>query len=452
VRVHAITKALAAIAAATAVTVPAVSASADTPTPSTANTPAARSATGPAHYAGLWMPGKGGNWWVGSDKVRENGRTVIVDCVIPGAELLTPAAVRTGIYGSKRQSAELAYIMASWGTSSSGSVAAGARLAMLKIVGRPIPGLRVPAKIAAYARNDLLNAERYAGPDKASVTFTHEPTTPGQPGTAVFTVTSATGHPVTVPSQYTATAAAIIDRGQSGTPVRFTRTGTSPVRVTATATVTSGQVTIGTAPHGQTLIGALAASVTASAGYQARPAAVRSTVACNCDGTGNVTATVTQAAGAAEGRYAMFANGIPDGSVTLAASRHGQAARIENAATVTAGAVITFTVSYKIGGRWTAPASLGGTFTVICPAMPALTQKCACSLALSLANPLPKSSPYTESLVYSIAGKTYTVAIPAGGSKSVPLGITSGSVTYYAEVQRNGKIVATTPKMIGGFA
>jgi hypothetical protein len=457
-RIRSITGVFAAAAVAvSAVIVPAAVASADTPvTPNSPSTLAAHAATVPTHHAGVWMSyvkdGQTLQYWMGSDNVLENGRNVIADCVIPGAPLLQPTAVRTGRYGSKRQSAELGYIMYNWGTSPIGSVAAGARLEMLAILGRSIPGLKVPAKIATYARNDLLNAERYAGPDdKASVTFTHEPTTPGQPGTALFAIVSATGHPIGgIPVRFYASAASIAADARSGVPERFTRTETRPVRVSGTAVIASGDVTIATAPHGQALVSALPARVTASSSYQAFPAPVRSTVTCNCNGTGNVTATVSQAAGAAEGQYTLYVNGKARTTVTVPAGKHGAHAVLK--VTAPDGAVITFAARHRIGGRWTALVRLGGTFTVICPAMPSLTAKCQCRVTLSLANSLPKSSPYTEDLVYTVGGKTYTITIPAGASKTVTFGVSSGQMTYFAEVQRGGVAVTSTPKMLGGSA
>jgi len=439
--------------AAAAVTIPAGIASADTPVPNGAHAAAmtARTANAPAYHAGEWLPGKGGNWWMGSVDVRENGKNEIAICVVPGAALLTPTSVRTGIYGSERQSAELGYVMANWGTSSSGSVAAGARLAMLAIVGRPIPGLKVPAKIAVYAKDDLLNAERYAGPDTAAVVFGGRPATPGQESGVKLDVTSAAGHAIPgIPVRFTAVSASIAAAGRSGDWEAFTRTSPSPVRVTGTATVASSEVVIGTAPHAQTLISALPARVSAAASYQASPAPVRSAVACNCDGTGNVTGTVSQAAGSAEGQYTLYVNGKPRTTVTIPAGKHGQTAELK-AANVPDGAVVTFTARYKVAGKWTAAIALGGTFKVVCPVTP--TAKCECATggtgyaqALTLVN----TSPYAETVTWNAGGAADSMTVPAGTSKTTVVPLKLGQMLTYSGSVHVGKVTATTPVFITG--
>jgi hypothetical protein len=436
---------------AAAVTIPAGIASADTPTgPGAQIASTAHASTTPTPHAGVYMYAKGARWWVGSLNVRENGQNAIAICVIPGAALLTPTSVRTGVYGTERQSAELDYVMASWGVSPSGSVAAGARLAMLKITGRSIPGLQVPARIAAYAANDLLNAERYAGPDTASVVFGGKPTTPGQAGSVKMDVISKTGHEVPgIPVRFTPGSASLAANGHSGEWEKFTRTSPAPVRVSGTAAVTSDEVTIGTAPHGQTLISASPASVKAGNGYQASPAPVKATVACNCDGTGNITGHVSQAAGAAEGQYAMLVNGKAVATVTVLASRHAAAGVLK--ATAPDGAVVTFTARYKVGGKWTAPIGLGGTYKVVCPVTP--TAKCLCATggsgyaqALTLVN----SSPFAETVNWDAAGTAGSMTVPAGASKTVTVPLKPHQMIAYSGTVHAGKVTATTPVFIAG--
>jgi hypothetical protein len=398
------------------------------------------------------MNGKGGRWWVGSDKVRENGITVITDCVLPGAALLTPTSVHAGLYGSKRETALLGWVMYHYGASPSDAVAAGGRLAMLKIVGRPIPGLKVPAKIAAYAKADLANAQRNAGPGTGSVVFGGKPATPGQSAGVKMDVTSASGHAITgIPVRFTAVSAQIAAGAGSGGWRAFTRTSPAPVTVTGAVTVASAVVTIGTAPHGQTLISALAATVTATASYQASPAPVRSAVECNCDGTGNPTGTVTQAAGSAEGQYTLYVNGKATATVTIRAGKHAQSAELK-AGNVPDGWLVAFTARYRIGGRWTAPVALGGSFTVICPVMPVV--RCACAAggtgyaqALTLDN---ASNPFAEIVTWTAGGKTYTATVPAFGSKTVTVVLKPGELLDYYGTVRAGGVTATTLTGITG--
>lgn len=439
-RARTITALAAAVTATAAAVIPVSSAFADTPVPAASTgTPAARTAAVPEHHAGLWMAWAGtGKYWVGSVTVRENGKTVIADCVIPGAALVTPTSVRNGTYGSERETAELSYVMYAWGTSSSDSVAAGARLAMLRIVGRPIPGLQVPAKIAGYATADVLNARRYAGKDTGAVVFGDKPTTPGQAsGSVKMDIVSAEHFRVTgVPVRFTAVSASLSAAGRSGEWKAFTRTSPAGVRVKGTAVVASpDEVTIGTAPHAQTLISALPARVSASASYQNHPGGVKSTVACNCDGTGNVTGTVSQAAGAAEGQYTLWVSGQARTTVTVPAGRHTAGLK---AADVADGSVVTFTARYRVDGRWTAPVRLGGSFTVHCPVMPrvSFTSQCNCiagtagyadKAVVTVVNP---SAAYTDTVSYTVDGVRHALTVAPGASKSDSLAVPAGTVSF----------------------
>ena len=420
--------------AATAVCASAAVASAATQSPASA----------PVRHAGVWMPYQGGQYWMGSDVAVEHGRKVIVDCVIPGAALLTPTSVRTGTYGTARQSGELGYVLSHWAASPQGSTAAGARLAMLDILGRKIPGLKVPAGIARLAASDIRTASLYAGPYRAAVKFESKPATPRQTGTFRVTAVSASGHTVSgLPVRVSASGAKAAVSGRTGTAVKFTRTGTGPVHVSASAESPTDKVTIGTAAHGQTLLAAAApVQVTASAAYQASPVPVKARVTCNCDGTGNVTGTIHQAAGSAKGRYTLSVNGRTVSTVTVAGSRSAETASIKGAG-VADGAKVTFTAQYLVGGRWTAPVSLG-SFTVICAATPHISVKCNKATLTIAGEKLPAG--YTEKLFYSMDGKTTAVSVPASGKTVTFTDPDQAKITYYGEVLHNGEAVTETPQ------
>ncbi len=408
----------------------------------------------PVQYAGVLMKWKGGEDWMGSYDVPGEG---IADCVTPLLNLVTPTTVVKGIYGSTRQSAEISYVMDNWGTSSSGSVAAGARVAMLEVLNRlgEYPGLKIPSAIAVFAKNDLHNANLYAGPDTAHIAFLSKPATPGQPGAAAFDIVSGTGHAVNgIASLISATGAVIGSASRSGTADGFTRTSPVSVGVSGSAQVSSDKVVIGTSGQRatQTLIGAVSSSVSASASYASHGAGVRSSVKCNCDGTGDTTAVFSQAAGAAEGKYVQYANGTVDGSVTIPVSKHGDTATLK-VSNVPAGALVTFTASYLVNGEWTAPVALGGTYRVNCPVLPevAFTAQCNCASGASSTeagiNVTDPSASFTDVLTYTTPdGLTHTVSIPAGGSKSVSFTVPGGkSVSYSTTVYQGGHLVASGP-------
>jgi len=265
-----------------------------------------------------------------------------------------------------------------------------------------------------------------------------KPTTPGQAGSAKMDIFSAAGHKITgIPVRFTAAGgASLTAAGRSGEWKAFTRISPSPVRISGTATVASAQVIIGTAPHGQTLISAFPVQVTAQSGYQNHPGGVKSAVRCDCDGTGNVTGTISQAAGSAEGRYAMLVDGKARVSVTIPAGRHRQAADLK--ATAPDGAVVTFTARYRIAGRWTPPVFLAGTFTVHCPAMPRVTftARCNCApgtgtyadkAAVTVTDP---SAAWTDTVTYTVNGAKHTVTVAPGASKTTAVTVPPGTVSF----------------------
>jgi hypothetical protein len=233
--------------------------------------------------------------------------------------------------------------------------------------------------------------------------------------------------------------------------VAFTRTLTTAVRVSGSVKVSAGDLLIGSAGAGfQVLAAGLTTTVAASAAYSSRPGAPALAVSCQCTGAGNVTATVTAAARTDEGQYTAYVNGHAAAVLVLPAGARTGALK----ATAPDGAVITVTARYAQhpGGAWGAPVTLGAPYTVICPATPALSVTCQCAVTLTLASPLPASSGDTENLLYTIAGVTRVVPVPAGGSRTVTFTLASGRFTYWSDVTRAGKVIAATPVMTGGFA
>jgi len=445
-RVSRIVRAAVAAVAAVAVTGPAA-ASASTLTPEAGAAPL------PVRHAGLLLSWAGGTDWMGSYETE--GRIVI--CLSPGKILTVPTSWRTGLYGSRAESAELGWLYFNGGDSSSNVTAAAARIAMLQVTGgiKYYRGLVMPAGVAAEAATLGKAMKADSGPDTRSLTFPHETTTPGQPGGAQLNVISASRHAVTgLPARFTSSGAVIGAAGRTGRPQRFTELS-SPVRVTGSAQVAADTLRIGTAGElFQTLVYGLTARLSATASYPAHPAGFAHEVSCaQCGGTGNVTVTVPQAAGAAEGQYTAYADGKTQAgwTVTVPASPHG-ARGIITLKGVADGSVITVTARYYADRKWTVPVELGGAFTVICPASPVLTQRCLCDETLTLPDPFPAGSPYTESLVYTTPAGTFTVPVPGGTSRAVAFALASGQVTYFAEVLRGGAVVDRTPEMIGGFA
>ena len=391
------------------------------------------------------LNGKPAQDWMGSYLV--NGK--ITDCLTPGKTLTLPTHYANGVYGTPRQSAEISYIDNHWAVSSSGSVSAGARIAMLEVLGRlgEYKNLKVPAQLAAYAKADITAAAADAGPYKASVTFPAKPTTPGQKGSALFTLKSAAGRALAGTGvRFTAASATIGASGSSGRDQAFTRTSPFVVGVSGVASVSSGELHLGTAgPADQTLVSALATTSSASGSYQARALAAAVTATCNCDGTGTVTGVISQAAGAAEGRYTLLVNGAGVKTITLAAGK-----RTGDIVVVAADkSVVTFTVQYLVNGAWTAAVPLGGSFTVHCPALPDVTfsAQCDCTaisgdgytttVTIDAVNP---SADYTDELIWKVNGVKHAEEIPPSGS-AAPVTVKvgpAGSVTYYALVEATG--------------
>jgi hypothetical protein len=443
----------AAALAAAAAAVP-VSASAGTLAPERGTAPV------PARHAGLLLHWAGGDDWMGS--FDDAGRIVI--CLSPGKILTAPVSWRTGQWGSKAESAELSWLYANGGngpnTRAGDITAAAARIDMLKLTGGLgyYRHLDIPAAVAAEMGRLSKAMEADSGPYTRSLAVTRPTTTPGQAGAVQMNVVSASGHAVTgYAAVFTPVAGASIGTdGRTGRPQPFTETS-SPVRITASTRVASGDLRIGSAGEAfQTLVYGLTAGIGASATFRPHPAAVMSSVACQCDGTGTGTSTVTQAAGSDPARYVEYANGKPAAFASLPGTGHSASAVFRTAAgklpVLPDGTVVTFTASYRADGHWTAPVALGGEFTVICPPVPKLTQECLCDVTLTLADPFPAGSPYTEDLAYTVGGTTRTVPVAGGTTRTVTFSITSGRVTYQAVVERGGVVVASTPRMAGGFA
>ena len=401
----------------------------------------------PARHAGLLMRWAGGADWMGSFET--GGRIVI--CLSPGKILTAPTSWRTGQWGSAAESAELSWLYANGGDSGNNVTAAAARIDMLKVTGGLgyYRGLVIPAAVAAEMSRLEAGMRAGAGPYTRNLAFPRETTTPGQQGAAQLNVVSASHHAVAgLAAGFTAGNALIGAAGRSGRPQPFTELG-SPVRVTGSALAPADDLRIGVAGKAfQTLVYGLTARLAASASYSPHPAGARASAVCECDGTGNVTGVITQAAGSDEGRYALLVNGKAAATVTAPAG----AGSVILKATAADGAAVTFTAAYLARGRWSAPVALGGAFTVICPATPELAQRCRCDETLTLASPLPAASGYAESLVWTAGGRTFAVPVPAGGARSVAFSVSSGPVTYWADVDRGGTVVASTPRMAGGFA
>jgi hypothetical protein len=429
--------------AAAAVTIPTAAFAAAPPASAVRPTTAEAHFEAVSRHAGELLTWNGGQDWMGSYTI--DGK--IADCLTPKKFLAPPPRWHDGVYGTKRQSAELSYIMNNWGTSSSGSVAAAARIAMLEVLNRLgyYKGIHIPGNVAAFARNDLLNAERYAGPYTRSFVFTHEPTTPGQPGGAQFNVQSAAGYAVTGlaakfrPVKIGGTvSASVAAGGRTGTPQRFARTGTGTVGIAAVTTVTSAQMGIGSAGAAfQTLVYGLTTQIGAGGSYQNHAAAATHTVQCNCDGTGNITGHVSQAAGSAEGQYTMLVNGKAGTPVTVLASRHASTGTLK-ASSVPDGSLVTFAGRWRVGGHWTPWVALGGTFKVVCPVMPrvSFTSQCNCTpgtrtytdkTVVAVANP---STAFTDTVTYTVDGVKHTLTVAPGASKTAAFTVPSGPVSF----------------------
>ena len=281
------------------------------------------------------------------------------------------------------------------------------------------------------------------------MTFKSEPTTPGQQGSALFGLKSSTNHATSAPVKFSAVSATIGANGSAGKAQAFTRTSPNSVKVSGVATVSAVDVSMGTAgPGDQTLVGSLTASASAVGSYQARAASPKVTAKCNCNGTGTVTGVISQASGAAEGKYTLKVDGSPAKTITLAAGKRTG----DIVVTAADKSVVTFTAQYLVNGSWTAPVALGGSFTVNCPAMPdvSFSAQCNCSAAtgtgyttkviLGLDNP---SKTYTDQLVWTVNGVRHSETVPANGS-ATPVTLTVGeaaSVTYEGIVE--GTTLAT---------
>jgi hypothetical protein len=406
-------------------------------------------------HAGLVLNEPGGPVWVGSYSIIEtiNGKAVrvLADCMSPYKQLQTGGKTTIGTYGTAKQSAELNWIMTYKGNSSDNNTAAVAQVAMRTVLGKEVKGLDEPGGSNGWfvnaVKTDIADAQAYAGPDTGKITYTHLADNPGQPGSAVFSIYSATGHKINgVSSTFTAVNASVKADGKSGASQQFTRTGDHSKKITiaAKAPEPRSAVIIGNPEnkYGQFLISSYSGSVVASATYGTGVQKVGSSVRCQCDGKNNATATVTQPAGTDTARYVAYVNGRKTASVTIAHSSkdQGRAIRLDAAD----GSKVAVTASYHVNGHWTTPEQLGGTFIIHCPVLPKVNLSFQCEASgycinLSAVN----TSKYTDYLYWTEGGKTGSVVVPAG--KTVVKVLPSGNVSFHATVTSGGKVVNQTP-------
>jgi hypothetical protein len=447
---------------ATAATVLVPLAASAAPTPSAPTTAEAHFETAVRHSGMLLHYGVGGKDedWMGSYDI--NGKVVI--CLSPGKILKAPPSWHNGTFGTKKQTAQLSYLFNNGGnapnTPSGRVTATAARIDMLKITGGLgyYKHLVIPGNVATEASKLMTATLTLAGPYAKNLSINSQPTTPGQFGSATLNVISSSQHRVTgFATKFSATNAAISTDGRTGVAQRFERTGTGRVTIGATTTVSSDELSVGSAGKAfQTLVSGLTSVIGASNGYQSRAAGAKVSVSCaQCGGSGKATATISQAAGAAEGRYVMLANGKPVGSATIPSSKHAVSGSFESAKAVANGSSITFTASYKVNGKWTTPVALGGTFKVNCPVFPlaTATTKCDCATgsdSTTVTITVKDTGSAADVLAYAVgSGPFAAVTVAPGATKTVVLNKVNGTVTYYASVKGT---TMRTPSYLAGIA
>jgi hypothetical protein len=408
----------------------------------------------PARGHGLVIHGDWFGYYV------DNGKKIW--CLAPGLTLTQePFHLTTNLpfvaVGTKKfvvgptKSRWIAFVLSQWGDTSSNSVAAATRMALLEIVGDVPPGVNTSAKtpIGGTAASEIRQAKAYYGPEKVALALRAKVLV-GQVGTATVTIVAASHHGVPGVRVQLAGANAIVPKlvktGRNGQATfTYTRIGTGPVKLVARAVGLPPGTLLASLPQpGQQLLvsGTGPAAATASTTYQASPGSPTVSYSCNsaCDGRPSVTVKFCQPAGVAPASDIVLDNGHAVGSVSFVRSATATCKSVT--AVIPDGRVITFGVQYNVNGKLSGVVPLPGRIVIDCPPLPTVSEYVTCNctngtLILALKN----TGQTEEQLIWSVNGgqnQTKLVAPNGTGSVSVPFSRTaSTTVVYTGAVQRH---------------
>jgi hypothetical protein len=361
----------------------------------------------------------------------------------------------------------IAYVLSQWGDTSSNSVAAATRMALLEIVGDVPPGVDTSAKtqIGRMAANEVSQAKAYRGLDRLGLTLRTKVLV-GQAGTATVTIAAASRRGVPGISVQLAGANAIVAKfvktGRNGQATfTYTRTGAGPVKLVARAVGLPTDTMLASLPKpGEQLLvsGTGPTTATASITYQASPGSPTVSYSCDsaCNGRPLVTVKFCQPAGLAATSDIVFADRRAVGSVSFA--RSATAACKSVTAVIPDTQVLTFGVRYDVGGKLSGIIALPGRLVIDCPALPVVAESVSCNCANgTLILTLKNTGQTGEQLIWSVNDGPDQTRLAAPGSTlsvNVPFSRTVAmTIRYTGAVQRhNGQwiippsFVAVIPK------
>ncbi len=348
----------------------------------------------------------------------------------------------------------MAYVLSQWGDTSSNSVAAATRMALLEIVGDVPSGVNTSTRtqIGRMAADEVNAVKAYFGPDRLALTLRTKVLV-GQAGTAIATTVAATHRGVPGVTVELAAANAIVARfvktGRNG-QVAFTyrRTGTGPVKLVARAAGLPPDTMLASLPKpGQQLLvsGTRPTTATASVTYQASPGGPTMSYDCSsaCNGRPLVTVRFCQPAGLAAASDIVFADGHTVGSVSF--GRSATAACKSVAAVIPDGQVLTFGARYNVNGKLSGVIPLPGRLVIDCPALPVVSESETCNCTNGAVVLTLKNTGRTEEqLIWSVNGgrsQTRLVAPGSIGAVNVPFSRTvTTTIRYTGAVRRlNGQ-------------
>jgi hypothetical protein len=258
----------------------------------------------PARGHGLVIHGDWFGYYV------DNGKKIW--CLAPGLTLTQePFHLTTNLpfvaVGTKKfvvgptKSRWIAFVLSQWGDTSSNSVAAATRMALLEIVGDVPPGVNTSAKtpIGGTAASEIRQAKAYYGPEKVALALRAKVLV-GQVGTATVTIVAASHHGVPGVRVQLAGANAIVAKfvktGRNGQATfTYTRTGAGPVKLVARAVGLPRNTMLASLPQPgeQLLVSSTGpAAATASITYQASPGGPTISYSCNSACSGRPLVTV----------------------------------------------------------------------------------------------------------------------------------------------------------------